>query len=89
VPGFDRTVVTASGDSLETFGACDVALGHFGPEETLLQGSGAIIRWDWSNQRIDHEQQRWEYLFAAGLVSETEANAWADAVWGESGDASE
>jgi hypothetical protein len=42
VPGFDRTVVTASGDSPETFGACDVAVGHFGPEEILLQGSGAI-----------------------------------------------
>jgi hypothetical protein len=44
---------------------------------------------DWRNQRSDHEQQRWEYLFAAGLVSEAEANAWADEVWGESGDASE
>jgi hypothetical protein len=89
VPGFDQTVVTASGDSPETFGACDVALSHFGPEETLLQGSGAIIRWDWSNQRIECEQQRWQYLFAAGLVSEAEANAWADEVWLDHDDTSD
>ena len=81
VPGFDRTVVTASGDCPEAFGdASDIALGHFGPEETLLQGSGAIIRGDW-RKRLDRGGERWVSLIAAGLVSKAEANAWADEVW--------
>jgi hypothetical protein len=65
-----------------------MALGHFGPEESLFEGSGAIIKGYWGYFR-GLGMQRWEYLFAAGLVSDAEANAWADEVWGESGDASE
>jgi hypothetical protein len=80
--------VTASRDCEDGFGVCDMALGHFGPEESLFEGSGAIIKGYWGYFR-GLGMQRWEYLFAAGLVSDAEANAWADEVWGESGDASE
>ncbi len=89
VPGFDRTVVTASGDCADAFGACDVALGYFGPDTSLLEGSGKIIRGDWASQRLDHEQQRWAKVVTPGLVSEAEANAWADEVWLDHEDASE
>ena len=44
MPSFDRTVVTASGDRANAFGASDIALGSFGLKETLLKGSGTIIR---------------------------------------------
>jgi hypothetical protein len=38
VPGFDRSVVTASADCQETFGGvCDVAIGSFGPEVPIIQ----------------------------------------------------
>jgi hypothetical protein len=82
VPGFSRTVVTASADCSESFGGvCDVAIGCFGRDVSFLDGSHDVIVSDWSSQR-DHDQPRWAYLFDAGLVSEAEAQVWADEVWG-------
>jgi hypothetical protein len=84
VPGFDRTVVTASADCPETFnGVCDVAIGAFSRERSTLEGSRNVVISDWNRLRRDHEQPRWEYLFGIGAVSKTEAYAWADEVWGE------
>ena len=81
VPGFNRTAVTASADCTELFGGvCDVAIGAFGPETSILQGSRDIIVSDWSWQRAEWDQRRWVYLFDTGLVSEAEAQAWADEV---------
>ena len=82
VPGFDRSVVTASADCPEIFGGvCDVAIGSFGREVSIIRGSRDIIMSDWSWQRGECEQQRWVYLFDTGLVSKAEAHAWADQVW--------
>jgi hypothetical protein len=80
-PGFDWTVVTASADSTDAFGVCDVAIGSFGPEMPILQGCRETIVSDWSSQSALWDQQRWQYLEYAGLVSEAEAQAWADEVW--------
>jgi hypothetical protein len=84
VPLFDRTVVTASADCPEAFGGvCDVAIGAFGSQTSILEGSRRIIISDWTNQWREHDQQRWAYLFDTGIVSKTEADAWADEVWGD------
>jgi hypothetical protein len=72
--------VTASADSPDALGYCDFALGSFGIETPIKEGSCAIIRADWEAQR-EWDQQRWEYLFSTGLVSNAEANALADLVW--------
>jgi hypothetical protein len=64
------------------FGACDFAIGAFGPEVSLLQGSRDIIVNHWLWQRAEWDQRRWVYLFDTGLVSEAEAQAWAEEVWG-------
>jgi hypothetical protein len=75
--------VTASGDSSESFGGVsDVAIGAFGPEVSILEGSRRIIISDWTNQWREHDQERWAYLFDTGIVSKAEADAWADEVWG-------
>lgn len=83
VPGFDRTVVTASVDCTEVFGVCDVAVGWFGPERSVLEGSHDIIVAHWSWQQGEWNQQRWVYLFDTGLVSAVKAKAWADEIWGD------
>jgi len=83
LPGFDRTVVTASGDCTEVFGVCDVAIGAFGPEVSIVEGSRDIIVSDWARQRGEWDQQRWAYLFGTGLVSKAEAQSWADEVWAD------
>ena len=83
LPGFDRTVVTASGDCTEVFGVCDVAIGVFGPEVSIVEGSRDIIVSDWARQRGEWDQQRWAYLFGTGLVSKAEAQSWADEVWAD------
>jgi hypothetical protein len=74
--------VTTSGDCAEVFGACDFAIGAFGPEVSLLQGSRDIIVNHWSWQRGEWDQGRW-VLFDTGIVSEAEAQAWADEVWAD------
>jgi hypothetical protein len=84
VPLFDRTVVTASADCPEAFGGvCDVAIGAFGSETSILEGSRRIIISDWTHQCRQHDQERWAYLFDTGIVSKAEADAWADEVWGD------
>jgi hypothetical protein len=84
VPVFDHTVVTASADCLESLGGvCDVAIGTFGWETSLLEGSHRIITADWAYQRREHEQPRWAYLFDTGIVGKAEAEAWADEVWAD------
>jgi len=44
VPGFDLTVVTGSADCPDAFGFCDVAIGSFGPEVSIL---ARISHTDW------------------------------------------
>ena len=84
VPVFDRTVVTASADCPESFGGVsDVAIGAFGSETSILEGSRRIIISNWTNQWREHNQKRWVYLFDTGIVSKAEAGAWADEVWGD------
>jgi hypothetical protein len=75
--------VTASGDCTEVFGVCDVAIGAFGPEVSIVEGSRDIIVSDWSRQRGEWDQQRWAYLFGTWLVSKAEAQSWADEVWAD------
>jgi hypothetical protein len=60
---------------------CDVAIGAFVSEISLIEGSRRIITSDWARQRREHEQPRWAYLFDTGIVSKAEAQAWADEVW--------
>ena len=81
LPYYDRFVVTASADSPEALGYCDFALGSFGIETPIKEGSSAIIRSDWEVQHDGWDQRRWVYLFRTGLISAAEANALADAVW--------
>jgi hypothetical protein len=81
VPGFDRTVVTASADCTEVFGVCDIAIGAFGPEVSILQGTRDIIVNHWTWQQDEWGQARWAYLLDTVLVGEAEAQAWADEVW--------
>ena len=80
LPYYDRFVVTASADCPEGFGYCDFAIGSFGVETPVKEGARKVICDDWHDQRA-REQQRWAYLFDVGLISNEEANAWADDVW--------
>ena len=81
LPYYDRFVVTASADSPDAFGYCDFALGSFGIETPVKEGSSTIIRTDWELQHEGWDQQRWAYLFRNGLISDEEASALADEVW--------
>ena len=76
--------MTASADRPESFGGVsDVAIGAFGSETSILEGSRRIIISNWTNQWREHNQKRWVYLFDTGIVSKAEAGAWADEVWGD------
>jgi hypothetical protein len=60
---------------------CDFALGAFSIDAPIKEGARKIVCTDWFNQNKAWEQQRWAYLFYTGLISEVEAEAWADEVW--------
>ena len=81
-PLFNRYVVTASADCPDVWGYEDRALGHFGPEKNPIEGAREVITRFWRWQLDDYDKSRWAYLFFHGAVSNAEANAWADAVWG-------
>jgi hypothetical protein len=80
VPQHDAVVVTASADGPDAMGYTDFAIGYFRMGQDLLTGSKSVIVGHWRQQAING-QGRWAYLFDVGLVSEPEANQWADEVW--------
>jgi hypothetical protein len=81
LPYYDRFVVTASADCSDGYGYCDFAIGSFGIETPPKEGARKVICGDWRNQKRAGEQQRWAYLFNSGLISQEEADAWAEEVW--------
>jgi hypothetical protein len=80
VPGHQRVVVTASADTPELLGWCDVAIGHFPADEDILDGARRVITEHWKSL-AGNNQSRWAYLFGEGLVDSKMAEAWADEVW--------
>jgi hypothetical protein len=80
-PIYDRFVVTASADCPDHFGYADFALGHFGREDNIGQSVIRIIRRDWTMQRKECSQERWETLLRTGLVKQDAVEAVANQVW--------
>jgi hypothetical protein len=85
IPYYDRFVVTSSADCADMFGYCDFALGAFGIDKPIKEGTREIISADWTSHR-ESEQPRWACLFNTGLISKAEADAWAEEVWPSEGD---
>jgi len=85
-PIYDRFVVTASADCPDHFGYADFALGHFGREDNIGQSVIRIIRRDWTMQRDEGSQERWETLLRTGLVKQDAVEALADQVWPQDDD---
>jgi hypothetical protein len=81
LPHYDRHVVTASADCPDAFGYCDFALGAFAIKTPIKEGARKIICADWSKQNKACEQPRWAYLFSTELITNQEAEAWAERVW--------
>ena len=63
------------------FGYADFALGHFGREDNIGQSVIRIIRRDWTMQRKECSQERWETLLRTGLVKQDAVEAVANQVW--------
>ena len=85
VPAYGHVVVTASADSSEMVGFCDVAVGHFPVSTDPLAQVRKIIIAHWTKLR-DDGQSRWVYLFDEVLIDGQLANEWADEVWSDESD---
>jgi hypothetical protein len=70
-----------TGDSDITIGPRYSRICSFGVETPLKGGARRVICDDWHNLRSAGEQQRCAYLFNTGLISEEEADTWAEEVW--------
>jgi hypothetical protein len=80
IPLQRRVVIMASADCPETFGWCDIALGHFPAEEDVREGARRVITEHWRFLAAN-DQARWAYLFRTGLVGSEMVDGWADDVW--------
>jgi hypothetical protein len=85
-PIYDRYVVTASADCQDAFGYADFALGHFGRNDSIGQSVIEIIKRDWTMQRDECSQPRWEGLISAGLIKAAAVEQLANQVWPEDDD---
>jgi hypothetical protein len=85
-PIYERFVVTASADCPDLFGYADFALGHFGRNDDVGQSVLRIIERDWTMQRKEGREERWETLLRTGLVKEAAIEALADQVWPQDDD---
>ena len=85
-PIYERFVVTASADCPDAFGYADFALGHFGRDDNVGQSVIEIIKRDWTMQRDECSQARWEALIRTGLIKEAAVEQLADQVWPQDDD---
>jgi hypothetical protein len=81
VPIYERFVVTASADCPDAFGYADFALGHFSRNDPVGQSVIRIIKRDWTMQRNECSQERWETVIHTGLVKEAAVNLITDQIW--------
>jgi hypothetical protein len=88
-PSYDRFVVTASQDSTEPHGVCDEAIGWFDAGVEPIHASGVIVRRWWSSMVEECDEAHWQGISAAGLVSASDAWAWAGMIWHESPEAAD
>jgi len=85
VPYYERWAVTASRDTEELYGYCDNAIGHFGVDVSVKDGSRqAVMEW-WRSQR-DAGQEPWEEFRNEGLIGAAEAEAWSKEIWPPEGE---
>ncbi|PKN96597.1 MAG: hypothetical protein CVU43_19860 [Chloroflexi bacterium HGW-Chloroflexi-5] len=83
-PLFNRFVVTASQDSSDAYGVEDKAIEWRPDDQDRREAAKSIIVSYWRDTIYGWDQERWAYLFNEGLISDEEANAWADEAWPES-----
>jgi hypothetical protein len=81
LPFFDVTIVTASNDSTDVLGYCDIAIGWFGKGGDFETEVGNVIKKHWKNLAGEYDQQKWVELFGTGEVDAETAEAWAEEAW--------
>ncbi len=81
LPGLDVHVVTASQDSTDVHGVCDLALGAFATCAAPEDACRRIVTGWWRQSNADPEL-RWQALWRTGIVERDIAGQWADEVWG-------
>ena len=84
LPGYGVSVVTASADSWDTHGYCDVAIGYFAGEPSDTRSATDCVTTYWRTLKAGR-QERWAYLLDSGAFDETGVTAIADAVWSPKG----
>jgi len=76
-------VVTESADSPDAFGYCDRAIGWSPPQISTKDGAHKVIASDWTHRYREWNQHPWVELLATGVISDADAQAWSDEVWGD------
>ncbi len=80
LPYFDVVVVTASADSPDAVGYCDIAIGWFNRSAKREHELAERIKGYWSH-RAACGQRAWAYLVDEGEIDADAAAAWREEVW--------
>ena len=81
IPGYAIWMVTASSDTKDLWGVCDVAVGWFNDARAFHDGVRDVVIGHWRRDEWLEPDGAWEYFWEAGLVSEEEALGWRHLVW--------
>ena len=81
LPVFERYVVTASQDSPDCYGFEDIAIGWQFFDDDRVGVARDIILANWGSVLKPNNEDGWAYLFASGVVSESEAEEWREEIW--------
>lgn len=81
LPVFERYVVTASQDSPDCYGFEDIAIGWQFFDDDRVGVARDIILANWGSVHKPNNEDGWAYLFASGVVSESEAEEWREEIW--------
>lgn len=83
IPRFNVYVVTASSDTSDALGYCDLAIGWFevGRKQDLMNNIRDVLIAYWLASTEETDIAKWESFDASGLVERKAAELWARAVW--------
>jgi hypothetical protein len=74
-------VVTASQDSSDALGFCDVCIGYFSePQDFITDALNAVMEW-WGDKRGEYGAEKYESITSIGSASADQIAYITDQVW--------
>lgn len=81
IPEYGRYLVTASQDSPDALGFCDVCIGHFGASSDVVSDALQIVKEWWGGKVAEYDANEYERVTSVGSASIEQIGAITKQVW--------